>query len=149
MPTRYRFPNEVGIEDVSLKVTTANNGNVLDVRDAFAFTAIVDITETGSPANGAADLIVSIFPDNDSTSTALTTHTIASGIDIQTNGEKATISWGHGLSAAAIGTGTNPTISSTDAVLANARFIRLNLQASTANDGTTCTGSVTLITEEV
>lgn len=149
MSTRLRLAEEVGIEDANLKVTTANNGTVLDVRDAFAFTAIVDITETGSPGNGAADLIVDIFPDNDSSSTALLSHSIATGIDIQTNGEKATISWGHGLTAVAIGSGTDPTISLTPAVLANVRFIRLNLQASTANDGTTCTGSVTLLTEEV
>jgi hypothetical protein len=147
MGTTRRTPTEVGIEDVNLKVTTDNNGNNLDVRKAFAWTAIVDITETGSPTTGAADLIVDIMESVDS-STETTSHTIASGIDIQTNGEKATIVWGHGVVAAAIGTGTQPTISTTPDVVANADFIRLNLKASTANDGTTCTGSVTLLIEE-
>ena len=37
---------DVGIENVNLKVTTDNNGAILNVKNAWAFTAIVDITET-------------------------------------------------------------------------------------------------------
>jgi len=147
MATFRRSPAEVGINAVNLKVTTDNNGNLLDVRRAFAFTAIVDIAETGSPGNGVADLIVDIMSADGATETF--SHTIDTGIDIQTNGLKETITWGHGLTAAIVSSGTKGTVSTTPSVLANVDYMRLNLKASTANDGTTCTGSVTLITEEV
>lgn len=147
MGTRRLEPVELGIEDVNLKVTTDNNSNTIDVRKAFSFTAIVDIIETGSPSTGVADLIVDIMTSDGATET--TSHAIDVGIDIQTNGLKETIAWGHGLTAAAISTGTKGTISTTPSVLANVDYMRLNLKASTANNGTTCTGSVTLLIEEV
>lgn len=148
MGTRRLTPSELGIEDVNLKATTDNNSVVLDVRNAFAWTALVVITETGSPGNGAADLIVDVMEAREST-TETFSHTIDTGIDIQTNALTELVTWGHGLSAATTSSGTAGTISTTPAVIANADFIRLNLKASTANDGTTCTASVTLWIEEV
>ena len=147
MATRRLTPAELGIDAVNLKVTTDNNSNLLDVRNAFAFTAIVDIAETGSPSAGAADLIVDIMTSDGVTETF--SHTIDTGIDIQTNGLKETITWGHGLTAAVVSSGTAGTLSTTPSVLANVDFMRLNLKASAANNGTTCTGSVTLILEEI
>lgn len=143
---RYE-PSEVGIENVDLTVTTDNNGTVLDVREAFAFTAIIEITETGSPTLGAADLIVDIMSRDGLTETF--SHTLDTGIDIQTNGLKEAVVWGHGVTAQAVSTGTAGTISATPDVLSNIDFMRLNLKASTANNGTTCTGSVTLLLEKV
>ena len=148
MGTRRLTPAELGIDGVNLKVTTDNNSNTIDVRNAFAFTAVIDILETGAPANGAASLIVDIMSGPGST-TETTSHAIETAIDIQTNALKETVSWGHGVTAAAISTGTAGTISTTPGVLNNVDFIRLNLKASVANDGTTCTGSVTLILEEI
>lgn len=145
--TQRLTPTELGIEDVNLKVTTDNNSNVIDVRQVSSFTAVIDITETGSPTAGVADLIVDIMTRDGATET--TSHAIDVGIDLQTNGLKETVAWGRGITAAAISTGTKGTISTTPDVLANVDFMRLNLKASTANDGTTCTGSVTLILEEV
>lgn len=148
MGTRRLTPAELGIENVNLKVTTDNNSVVLDVREAFAFTAIVEITETGAPGNGVADLIVDIMQERGST-TETFSHTIDTGIDIQTNGLVETVAWGHGLTAAIVSSGTAGTLSTQPAVLANIDFMRLNLKASTANDGTTCTGSVTLLLEQI
>ena len=147
MGTRRLTPTELGIEDVNLKVTTDNNSNTIDVRQAFAFTAVIDITETGTPSVGLADLIVDIMTSDGATET--TSHAIYTGMDLQTSGLKDTVAWGHGITAAAISTGTAGTISATPGILANVDYMRLNLKASTANDGTTCTGSVTLILEEV
>lgn len=147
MATFRLTPSQVGIENVNLKVTDDHNGNVLDVRDAFAFTAIVAITETGSPSAGAADLIVDIMTRDGVTETF--SHTIDTGIDIQTNGLKEGVVWGHGLTARAVCIGgTAGTISTTPEILNNVDFMRLNLKASTANNGTTCTGSVTLLLEK-
>lgn len=148
MGTRRFTPAELGIEDVNLKVTTDNDSITMDMRHAFAWTAVIDITETGSPSNGAADLIVDVMPSMTAT-TPTFSHSIATGIDIQTNGEQVLVTWGHGLTAVTVGSGTNPTISTTPAVLANVDFFRLNLKASTANDGTTCTGSVTFLVESI
>lgn len=147
MATRRLTASELGIEAVDLTATDNNRSGVLDVRQAFSWTAIVDITETGSPSEGAADLIVEIVTSDGATINL--SHTIASGIDLQTSGERATVVWGHGVSAAAIGSGTTPTISTTPNIVSNVDFIRLNLKASTAHDGDTCTGSVTLLIEEV
>lgn len=147
MGTRRLTPFELGIEAVNLKVTTDNNSIVIDVREDFAFTAIVDIVETGSPSNGVADLIVDIMTQDGATET--TSHAIVTGIDLQTNGLKETIAWGHGVTAANISTGTKGTISTTPGILNNVDYMRVNLKASTANDGTTCNGSVTLILERI
>ena len=146
MATTRLTPAELGIENVNLKVTTDNKSGRIDVRNAFAFTAVVDITETGAPAAGAANLIVEIV---DRANTVLTSHIVDTGIDIQTNGLKETVSWGHGINAVAISTGTAGTVTTTPGVISNVDFMRLNLKASTANDGTTCTGSVTLLIEEI
>lgn len=147
MATFRLSPSEVGIENVDLTNTDDHNGTVLDVRDAFSFTAIVAITETGAPTLGAADLIVDIMTRDGATETF--SHTIDTGIDIQTNGLKEAVVWGHGVTARAVSTGTAGTISGTPDILANVDFMRLNLKASTANNGTTCTGSVTLLLEKV
>ena len=117
MGTRRLTPVEVGIEDVNLKVTTDNNSKVFDVRQAFAFTAIIDITETGSPTTGTADLIVDIMTRDGATETL--SHAIDVGMDIKVNGLKEAVAWGHGITAAVISTGTKGTISATPGVLAN------------------------------
>ncbi len=146
MATRTLLPAEVGIDDVDLTVTTANTSNILDVRNGFAFTSIVDITETGTPTAGAADLIVDVMSDGTASATVLYTVSLLTGIDIQTSGDRNTVTFGAGVTAQKVGSGS---LSADADVIKVIQFLRLNLKASTAHESTTCTGDVTLLIEEV
>ena len=109
-------------------------------------TTMVTITETGTPTAGAADLIVDVMTKDGVTESF--SHTIDTGIDIQTSGLVEKISWGHGITAAIESSGTKGTISTTPGVVSNVDYMRLNLKASTGHDSTSCTGSVELWIEE-
>jgi hypothetical protein len=139
-------PADLGIDDVSLKVTTSNTSNIFDVSRAYTFTAIVDITETGTPAAGAASLVANVMDGIGSSASIIYSVDLLTGIDIQTNGDQNVVTFGAGVNGAKTGSGT---IGTAIDVLKAVEFLQLDLIATTASDGTTCTGDVTLIVEQL
>lgn len=146
MGTYIIKPADLGIDNVNLKVTTANNSNIIDVSNAFTFTAIVDITETGTPTTGSGTLTANVMDGSGASASTIYSVDLLTGIDIQTNGDRNVVTFGAGVNGAKTGSGTLGT--SID-VLKTVEFLQLNLHAPTANNGTTCTGDVTLIVEQL
>jgi hypothetical protein len=147
MGSRRLTPAELGIENVNLKTAVGAGSiytsNTLTVRDAFLFTAIIDITETGSPTVGEASFTINV---TDSAGTTTYDEIALTAIDTQTNGSQTVFTWGIGKAAVVEGSGT---LGSNLDVLGPIDFMEVVLTVTTANDGTTSTGSVTLLIEEV
>ncbi len=139
---RENTPFELGIEDVDLTAvaTTQYQSVLLDVRQHFVYTAIVDITETGAPTVGAAKLFVRVISKD--TTTVLYPVDLATGITTIVNGQQDVITFGAGVSAVVFGSGT---VGADAEVFKTAERIRIVLEVTTANDGTTSTATVTLL----
>jgi hypothetical protein len=148
MSSRRLTPAELGIENVNLKTAVGagsiyTSSPVLDVRKAFQYTAIIDITETGSPTAGEASFTVNVTDEDGNTTYD---EVLLTAIDTQTNGSQTVVSWGIGKTVVKEGSGT---LGSNLDVLGPIDFMEVVLTVTTANDGTTSTGSVTLLIEEV
>ena len=143
MGSRRLSPSELGIEGVNLKTDTNYTSNVLDVREAFVYTVIIDVTETGSPGNGAFSLTIRCTDRDGGTTYELDAVT---AIDSQTNGSQTVFTWGSGNPATLHGSGT---IADNVDILKVFDYMEIELDVTTANDGTTSTADVTLLLEEV
>lgn len=134
---------ELGIEGVDMQAvaTTQYASNLLNVANHFVYTAIVDITETGVPTVGDAKLFVQVISTKDRT-------TVLYAVDLDTtittivNAQKDVITFGAGVAAVVFGSGT---VGADAEVFKTAELIKLVLEVTTANDGTTAIASVRLI----
>lgn len=145
MSSRQLSPLELGIEDADLKATanTKYASGVKDVRHAFAFTAIVDVTEVGGGSNGEAKLTVQVL-DKDKT-TVLYALDLLTAIDTTTTNRNV-VTFGYGVTPIRVGTATL----STDAdILKVAKFVKVILEVTTQADGTSSSGSVNLLIEQL
>lgn len=139
---RENTPFELKIEnkDMQAVATTQYQSELLDVRQHFVYTAIVDITETGAPTVGAAKLFVRVISKDKTT--VLYEVDLVTGITTIVNGQRDVITFGAGVTAIVFGSGT---IGPDADVFKTAERIRLVLEVTTQNDGTTSTASVTLL----
>lgn len=133
---------ELGIENVDMEAvaTTQYASGVIRVEQHFVYTAIVDITETGAPTVGDAKLLVQVISKDGST--VLYAVDLATLIDTTVNAQKDVITFGAGVAAVVFGSGT---VGADAEVFKHAERIKLVLEVTTANDGTTSTASVRLL----
>jgi len=147
MGSRRLTPLELGIETVDLTaIATTTYTSVpspLDVREAFVYTVIIDVTETGAPTVGDFTLRIRCTDRAGTTTYELDAVT---AITSQTNGGQTIFTWGSGNAATLSGNGT---LGSNLDVLKVFDFMEIELEVTTANDGTTSTADVTLLLEEV
>jgi hypothetical protein len=143
MGSRRLTPSELGINGVNLKTDTNYTSNNLDVRDAFVYTVIIDVTETGSPTAGEFSLTIRA---TDEDGTAIYELDAVTAITSQTNGGQTVFTWGSGNAATLNGNGT---IASNVDILKVFEYMEIELDVTTVNDGTTSTAAVTLLLEEV
>lgn len=139
---RERSPLELGIENVDMQAAAATKytTDVLDVRQFFVHTAIIDIVETGAPTVGDVKLTVLVISKElDATLYEVDLSTL---ITTQVNGQKDVVTFGAGVTSRVFGSGTV----GTDAeIFKVAERIKLQLEVTTQNDGTTSTASLTLL----
>ena len=145
MGTRRLTPLEININDVDLTDTagTQYSSNTLDVREAFVYTVIIDVTETGAPTAGDFKLTIRCTDRDGATTYEVDAVT---AITSQVDGGQTVFTWGSGNTATLQGNGT---VGSNLDVLKVFDFMEVVLEITTANDGTTSTADVTLLLEEV
>lgn len=147
MATRHLEPAELGIAGVDLKAIagTQHVSRVLDVRNDFAFTAIVSVVNVGGGAAGAVKLTVQVLAKDKTT--VLYSVDILTAIGTLTVGTtKNVVTFGYGLTATVDGLAT---LEAGAEVLKLMKFIRVVLEVVTANDGTSSAGSVDLFAMRV
>lgn len=145
MATRELKPADLGINGVDMKalVATKYASGVLEVVKDFAWTLVIDITETGSPAAGVAKLTIDRYLKN--RTTIIDSLDLLTAIDTINQGQ-IRVAWGFGATALKTGSAT---LDSDSAILQMVAFMKVTLEVVTANDGTTCTADVTLFAEHV
>ena len=147
MSTKLREPIDLNLRDQDLTVTTTYKSNLIDVRNAFSWTAILEVTETGAAATVGTGKITAYLCDE--AGTELLEVDLVTGIDLD-NGQTDAVIWGHGVSAEVFSTATAGTLTSNPNILSNARFLKVGFEATVASDaGTSATGSMHLVVEEV
>ena len=109
----------------------------------FCLHRIIDVTETGAPTVGDFTLRIRCTDRAGTTTYELDAVT---AITSQTNGGQTIFTWGSGNAATLSGNGT---LGSNLDVLKVFDFMEIELEVTTANDGTTSTADVTLLLEEV
>ena len=145
MGSRRLTPFELSLDDatVDLQTSTQYTSPVLDVRESFVYTVIIDVTETGSPTAGEFTLTIRCVDEDGNTTYEVDAVT---AITSQTNGGQTIFTWGSGNPATLSGNGT---LGSNLDVLKVFDFMEIEIDVTTINDGTTSTGAVTLLLEEV
>jgi hypothetical protein len=143
MGSRRLTPLEIGIETADLQTDANYTSNTLDVREAFVYTVIIDITETGSPSAGEFSLTIRCTDEDGNTTYEIDAVT---AITSETNGGQTIFTWGSGNSATLSGNGT---LASNLDVLKVFDFMEIELDVTTINNGTTSTAAVTLLLEEI
>lgn len=145
MGTRRLTPLELDIQtaDLTAVASTKYTSIVNDVKQAFVYTVIIDVTETGSPTAGDFKLIIRLTD-----SAGATTYEVdaVTAITSQTNEGQTVFTWGSGNAATLAGNGT---IGADVEVLKVFDYMEVELEVTTQNDGTTSTADVTFVLEEV
>ena len=126
---------------------TEYSSGVLKMQNAFAFMAIVDITETGAPTVGDAQLLIRLLDKDEST--VIYELPLVTGIQTDVNGERLAVTWGYGLTPLHTSVAGGAALSGNADILKLATFMKIVLEVTTANDGTTSTADVTLLFEEL
>lgn len=133
-------PVQTGIEGVDLKAASTYTSELIDVREIFAYTIIVDVDITGAGSAGDAKLTVDIISGIDG-ETVLHTLDILTSIDTFTADTKEVLVFGGGL--AAFNTGSGALDANAD-IIKIAGFLVLKLEVTTQSDSATSSlGSVT------
>ena len=141
----YWSPADLGIKNVDMKAVanTEYPSGFIDVRNSYAFKAIIDVAETGAPTVGAAQFLVRLYANDQST--LIEENALLTGIQTDVDGNRVVATWGYGVSPFHTDSAGGVTLSANSDILKVARFMKLVLEVTTANDGTTSTASVQLL----
>ena len=144
--TRHVEPLDLGLDHDTVDLTAVANtqyaSGFIDIRQYFIFTAIIDVLETGSPNAGAFKLTLQVLAKDKST--VLWQQDILTAIDSQTNASRTVLLFGAGASAAVSGSGT---LGADADLFKVGEYIKLVIEVTTANDGTTSTAQLNLLME--
>lgn len=141
---RELSPLALGIENVDMQAAAATEYEsvLIDVRQFFIFTAIVNVTAVG-PTTGDAQLKVQVFSADKTTE--LFEVVLATAIDTQNTASPANVTlFGAGISAAVLGSASG-TIGADADVFKLAQFMKMVLEVTTQADGTSSVASVILM----
>ena len=99
------------------------------------------MAETGAPTVGAAQLLVRLYGKD--RTTLIYELALLTGIQTDVNGEQVAVDWGYGITPIHTSVAGGITLSANADILKLAVFMKLVLEVTTANDGTTSTASET------
>lgn len=143
-PLDFTTPLDVSTVDLSAVATTEYPSGMIDVRDYFIFTAIIDIIETTTtPATGDMTLRLEVLAKDKAT--ALWTLDAITLIDTSNNAQQEVIVFGAGASGLGL-TANSGTISPDIDVFKQAEYIQLVVEITTSADGNTA-ANVNLLME--
>ncbi len=149
MATRHLTAFELGIQAKDLKAvaTTKYESIFVDVDRAYSFMAIIDIAETGAPTVGAAQLLVRLYAKNKTT--LIYELALLTGIQTDVDGNRVAVVWGYGVTPFHTDSAGGVALSANADILKLGVWMTVVLEVTTANDGTTSTGSVQLLLSEI
>lgn len=143
-PLDFTTPLDVSTVDLTAIATTEYSSGLIDIREFFIFTAIIDIIETTTtPATGTATLRLEVLAKDKTT--ILWTDDLITLIDTSNNAQQEVLVFGAGASGK-LHSASSGTISPDIDCFKTAEYIRLVVEITVQADGDTA-ANVNLLME--